>query len=275
MSPGATGPAFDGPQLCAGRVMHARLRPVKHRFAYPVAFLLLPLHELSGCRRPFFSLNRWNLLSFHERDHGPRDGTALIPWFNRLYRDVQQRRGLPAGDPAAAPETFSRVWLQTFPRVLGYVFNPVSFWYGYRADGSLLAILAEVSNTFGEHHNYLLANDDGRPIRDGDCFVRDKVFHVSPFFPVRGQYRFRFRLESGQPQVCIDYSDAGGELLRTALSGEPSPLTGRRALLTFLRFPLLTVGVVARIHWQAARLYFGKRVPFFRKPLPPIEETSS
>ena len=283
--------AHDGPQLCEGVVMHARLRPVEHRFVYPVAFCLLPLHRLAECRRHFFGLNRWNLLSFFERDHGPRDGSPLIPWFSRLYSShAASRRQSPQGDsfqsqknPANATlpaesggeSPFTEVWLQTFPRVLGYVFNPVSFWYGYRADGELIAILAEVSNTFGERHNYLLAHPDGRPIRDGEWFERDKVFHVSPFFPVRGHYHFRFHLEAGRPRVRIDYADAGGDLLRTAVSGIPAPLTGRRALTTFLRYPLLTVGVMARIHWQAALLYFGKRVPFFKKPAPPIEETTT
>ena len=277
--------APTGPQLCEGVVMHARLRPVEHHFVYPVAFCILPLHRLDDCRRSFFGINRWNLLSFLERDHGPRDGSPLIPWFSRLYlshRDSLHLQKNPANAtlPAASSSEspFAEVWLQTFPRVLGYVFYPVSFWYGYRADGELIAILAEVSNTFGERHNYLLAHPDGRPIRDGEWFERDKVFHVSPFFPVCGHYRFRFHLGSGQPRVRIDYGeggDSGGELLRTAVSGVPAPLTGRRALTTFLRYPLLTVGVMVRIHWQAALLYFGKRVQFFKKPAPPIEETTT
>lgn len=265
-----------GPQICEGKVMHARLRPSEHRFVYPVAYCLLPLHALGKSGNGCFGLDRFNLLSFYTRDHGPRDGTPLLPWFAALY-DREMTRRLQKSEAVAALTTtpFSEVWLQCFPRVLGYVFNPVSFWYGYRADGALMAILAEVSNTFGEHHNYLLAHDDGRPIVDGDVFTRDKVFHVSPFFPVRGHYSFRFHLENGRPRVRIDYADERGDLLRTALSGVPRPLNTLSALNTFLRYPLLTVGVMARIHWQAARLYFGKRVPFFRKPAPPIEETTS
>ena len=209
-----------------------------------------------------------------------------MPWFADLYLSRNLQKNIDNATLGATTngeersgalpnEPFSAVWLQTFPRVLGYVFNPVSFWYGYRADGALIAILAEVCNTFGERHNYLLAHPDERPIEDGECFERDKVFHVSPFFPVHGSYRFRFNLEAGRPRARIDYGDAGGDLLRTTVSGVPAPLTGRRALSTFLRYPLLTVGIVARIHWQAARLYFGKRVQFFKKPLPPTEETTS
>lgn len=262
-----------GPQICEGVVMHARLRPVEHRFVYPVAFCLLPLHQLADCGRTFFGINRWNFLSFFERDHGPCDGSPLIPWFSRLY--LKKVTPVTAAQTTDHPESpFGAVWMQTFPRVLGYVFNPVTFWYGYRTDGALIAILAEVRNTFGERHNYLLAHSDGRPIEDGEWFEHDKVFHVSPFFPVRGHYRFRFNLDAGRPRARIDYGDSGGDLLRTAVSGIPVPLTGRTALGTFLRYPLLTIGVVWRIHWQAALLYFGKRVQFFRKPAPPFEETS-
>ena len=264
----------DGPQICEGVVMHARLRPVQHQFVYPVAFCLLPLHQLETCQRRFFGINRWNLLSIHERDYGKRDGSSLIPWLTDLY--LQKIQGNATfNQKASQNKVFSEVWLQTFPRVLGYVFNPVSFWYGYDADGKLLAILAEVSNTFGERHNYLLAHTDGSTIEDGEWFERDKVFHVSPFFPVRGHYRFQFKLEDGKPRARIDYGDAAGDLLRTAISGTPAALTGRRALSTFIRYPMLTIGVVARIHWQAALLYFGKRVQFFKKPAPPTEETSS
>ena len=263
------GLSLNGPQLCEGVVMHARLRPVEHHFVYPVAFCLLPLHQLADCQRPFFGINRWRLFSFLERDHGPRDGSPLIPWLQNLY--LQKI----APSATAKPPIISAVWLQTFPRLLGFVFNPVSFWYAYRANGDLLAILAEVCNTFGERHNYLLAHADGRAIEEGEWFERDKVFHVSPFFPVRGQYRFNFQLQGGQPRCRIDYGDAAGDLLRTSVSGLPVPLTGRQALYTFLRYPFLTLGVVARIHWQAALLYFGKRVQFFKKPTPPSEETTS
>jgi hypothetical protein len=205
-------------------------------------------------------------MAFHDRDHGPRDGSPLLPWLQGL---VAARLG-----PARGAE-ITGAWLQTFPRVLGYVFNPVSFWYACRADGGLVAILAEVNNTFGEHHNYLLAHPDGRPIVDGDRFERDKVFHVSPFFPVRGHYRFRFALDGERPTVHVDYADAGGDLLRTAIAGTPRRLTGRAVAAALLAHPLFTLGVIARIHWQAARLYFGKRVAFFEKPLPPVEETTT
>ena len=260
------GSSLAAPLLMLGKVFHARLRPTRHHFAYPVLYCVLPLHALDAADRPGFGINRAALMAFHERDHGPRDGSPLLPWLRSL---VAARLG-----NARAQEIHS-VWLQSFPRMLGYVFNPVSFWYACRADGQVLTILAEVNNTFGEHHNYLLAHPDGRPIADGDRFERDKVFHVSPFFPVRGHYQFRFALAGDRPTVHIDYADAGGDLLRTAIAGSPRPLTGRAVAHALATHPLFTFGVMARIHWQAAKLYFGKRVAFFKKPIPPIEETTS
>lgn len=146
-----------------------------------------------------------------------------------------------------------------------------------------MAILAEVNNTFGERHNYLLAHQDGRPIGDGEVIERQKVFHVSPFMAVSGYYRFRFfvkdRSDHSSSEVgswrmaCIDHGDAAGDLLHTALSGTAAPLGSTSLLKAFFGYPLLTLGVVVRIHWQALRLWL-KRVPFFTKPEPPLEETT-
>ena len=164
-------------------------------------------------------------------------------------------------------------------RVLGFVFNPVSFWYCHNRSGDLMAVLAEVNNTFGERHNYLLAHPDGRRIRDGEVLVRRKVFHVSPFMAVAGYYRFLFyaRAESDQKpewsQVFIDHGDEHGDLLHTALSGKAMPLTSGVLLRAFIHYPLLTLGVVYRIHWQALRLWL-MHVPYFSKPQPPMEETT-
>jgi DUF1365 family protein len=128
-----------------------------------------------------------------------------------------------------------------------------------------------VRNTFGEHHNYLVVHADGRPIAATDTIRARKVFHVSPFFPVRGEYRFRFGTASGRSSAAIDYQEEGKRLLSTHLTGQASPLNGATLTRALLRFPLQTFGVVARIHWQALRLWL-KRVPFFRKPEPPLQE---
>jgi DUF1365 family protein len=157
------------------------------------------------------------------------------------------------------------VWLHCYPRVLGFTFKPVSFWYCHRADASLRAIVVEVNNTFGQRHCYLLDTP-----RYGTELRTDKVFHVSPFCPVEGGYRFRFMVDADRRRTVarIDYDDALGPVLQTSVSGtlEPiSPAVLRRALL---RYPLMTLAVVGRIHWQALRLFL-KRVRFFRVPTPP------
>ncbi len=245
------------PQLYLGHVMHRRLRPKPNAFVYPVFYIGLPLRRLAKANCGIFSVDRPNVLGFRTADHGPRDGSPLLPWIEQLLRE----RGLPSdGD----------IMLQTFPRVLGYVFNPVSFWYCHNAAGELIAVLADVNNTFGGHHAYLLHHADGAPIRDGEVLKADKSFHVSPFCEVEGGYRFRFHLDRPVPLVRIDYDDAEGELLLTSISGKAAAWTAGGLLRAFLRMPLLTLGVMARIHWQAFKLWL-KGVPF-RGAHPPAKQ---
>lgn len=235
-------------QLLSGTVMHRRLRPFAHRFAYPVFYLRLPLTRLEDAPIP---VNRAGLASFHYRDHGARDGTHPLEWI----RGVLAREGIDAD---------GEIWLHCFPRVLGYVFNPVSFWFCEDRAGNLRAVLAEVNNTFGERHSYLLA---------GDALEVKKVFHVSPFFPVSGRYRFRFSAHGARHVARVDYHDASGPQLLTAISGRAQPLTRARLARALLAHPAFTFGVIARIHWQALRLWW-KGAPFHAKPLPPREELS-
>lgn len=235
------------PKLCLGHVMHRRLRPVVNAFVYPVFYVQLPLRKLESSACALFSIDRHNLLSFHRRDHGPRDGSALLPWIEKLL----VAKGLPND---------GEIVLQTFPRVLGYVFNPVSFWYCHNRSGQLIAILAEVNNTFGGMHSYLL-HKWGESIADGDELQTDKLFHVSPFNEIEGGYRFRFQLERAVQLCCIDYDDADGELLLTSISGKPQVWSAGALLKAFLRMPFLTLGVIVRIHWQALKLWL-KGVPF-------------
>jgi DUF1365 family protein len=254
--------------LLRGQVMHRRLRPVAHRFVYPVCYCLLPLSTLSTMQAgtsPLFSINRFNLFSFHHADHGARDGSHPLPWI----RGVLQQAGVRAD---------GEVWLQCFPRVLGYVFNPVSFWFCHDASGALMAVLAEVNNTFGGRHHYLLAHADGSPLKDGEMLQADKVFPVSPFMAVSGEYRFRFHARDGDDGAPswrlarIDHGDAAGDLLHTAISGRAAPLSSALLLRAALAYPLQSLAVMLRIHWQALRLWC-KGAPFFRQSSIPLEDT--
>ncbi|WJJ94550.1 DUF1365 domain-containing protein [Neopusillimonas aromaticivorans] len=238
-----------------GQVRHTRLRPARNAFAYRTWFLLIPMrswrrHPINGLTR-----NRRGLVSFHDADHGD-GGPDALAWVENLLND-------------AGVQASGEIWLHTYPRVLGYVFNPVSFWYAHDAEGSLKAIVAEVNNTFGQRHSYVLTGPD---MRWGRELVATKTFHVSPFCQVTGAYRFRFMrsgktTENNERTVArIDYDDDQGPLLQTSVSGVLTPLTSGSLFKTVLSMPLLTLGIIARIHWQALKL-LAKRVPFSTKPL--------
>lgn len=257
-------PAADAlqPAVCFGAVMHERHVQAHNRFIYPTAFLRLPLTRLATLRAPLLGIERGNVFSFRNRDHGARDGSPLLPWIHALLR----AQGL-------AEICDGEIVLQTMPRIFGFVFNPVSFWFCHDRAGALRVVLAEVSNTFGERHNYLVHHPDQRPIVSGDELRASKCFHVSPFFPVRGEYRFRFEQRGAVHAVSIDLWDGGELQLSTRLSGRAQALDGGAMRKWLARQPFMTLGVVARIHWQALRLAL-RRVSFFRKPPPPIEETT-
>ncbi|MES2980659.1 MAG: DUF1365 domain-containing protein [Pseudomonadota bacterium] len=237
-----------------GEVRHTRLKPVRNAFSYPTYFLMLPLRALRSGGPGKLARNRAAALSFHDRDHGAGDDDCLA-WIDALLVQHGQH------------EATGEIWLHTYPRVLGYTFKPVSFWYCHNEAGALCTIVVEVNNTFGERHCYFLdAPAYGREM------TADKVFHVSPFCTLQGSYRFRFMraLHGGVQKTVarIDYDDASGPLLETSVSGTLVPLTGATVRLALWRYPAMTFGVMARIHWQALKLWL-KRVPFVRKPEPP------
>lgn len=246
------------PLIGFGQVRHTRLRPARHAFAYPTYFLMLPLRAMQRFGSGALAHNRPAWLSFFDADHGdgrpPAEG-GLLGWLEELLHS----QGIDDAD--------GEIWLHCYPRVLGYAFKPVSFWYCHTSAGALRAIVVEVNNTFGERHCYLVdAPRYGQELRAA------KVFHVSPFCQVDGNYRFRFmrteREGVAQTVVRIDLDDADGPLLQTSVSGVLEPATRQSLRRAIWRYPVMTLGVIAHIHWQAWRLW-RKRVPFFRKPEPP------
>ena len=247
-------------QLGIGHVYHKRLRPVIHQFQYPTYFLLLPLRSIYQANTVIapkqvlgdLSHNRRGLISFYDCDHGDGRENAL-QWLD----EVLVQHGI---DDASG-----EVWLHCYPRVMGYAFKPVSFWYCHHTSGALRAILVEVNNTFGERHCYLLS---GEALKENVELEAAKRFHVSPFCRTQGQYYFRFKHTTNITRVHVHYHDEQGPLLLTHVQGELAPTTRERLNYAFWRVPLMTWGVIWRIHWQAFLLW-RKKVPFFRKPKAP------
>lgn len=244
------------PLLGAGHVRHTRLRPRRHAFAYAVPFLLLPMR--SWGREPQAAAlprNRFAPISFHDTDHG-EGGPDALAWLEGLLA----QHGVTGCD--------GEIWLQCLPRIFGFAFKPVSFWFCHAAHGQLRAVVAEVNNTFGRRHCYVLS-----PAAWGHELQAGKTLHVSPFCTVEGHYRFRFlRSDASNRMVArIDYHDDAGLLLQTSISGTLQ--TARSALLwrTALAQPWQGLSILWRIHWQALRLWL-RRVPFNRDPAVPARQ---
>jgi len=242
--------------LIRGQVMHERLRPVLHRFVYPVFYVRVNLARLEELNSAWFGINRFRLASIRTRDYGKRDGSDLQDWM----RGILKQANISAD---------GEIWLQTFPRLFGFVFNPVSFWYCHDQDGALRAVLAEVNNTFGESHRYLLS--ERRAITAEVELISEKNMHVSPFCEVQGHYRFRFRDTAQTSLVSLDYYDEQGLLIKTAVGGKVQALTPHGIRRAVLLQPWLTLGIVAGIHWQALKLWI-KGVRYFSKPAAPTTE---
>jgi uncharacterized protein len=249
----------DAAALYVGAVMHARLKPVGHRFSYRVMSLLIDLDRLDEADRQsaLFGVNRPALYSFHEKDHGERDGSSLRAYAARCAA----AHGIDL--------TGGRVRLLCYPRLLGYAFNPLSVYFCYRADGMLALIIYEVRNTFGEIHAYAL------PLRPADVSsagirqAQDKLFYVSPFIAMTMRYYFRISPPHDTVKLRILEADREGPLLAATFSGRRRALTSAALLGVFFSLPLVTFKVMAAIHWEALRLWV-KGAPLVRRPPVPV-----
>lgn len=243
------------PQSCLydGEVMHWRKQPVQHRFTYRVFSLLLDIDKTDTLGLRLFAHNRFSLFSLHDRDHGERDGSPLRPWVERQLRahDIDLNGG--------------RVFLHAMPRLLGYVFNPLSVYWCYDSSGRLRALLCEVKNTFGEQHVYCLPVSPAHPVHEPVRQHAAKEFYVSPFIPMEAEYRFAIRAPEEALAIVIRETVAEGELLVATHTGTRRALSDGALLRAAFLFPLLTLKVVAAIHWQALRLWL-KGAPLQPRP---------
>jgi DUF1365 family protein len=237
--------ADDAAVLYFGEVMHARLKPMGHRFSYRVMSLLIDLDRLEAADRQsrLFGVNRAALYSFNEADHGMRDGSSL--------RAYAQRCAAMHGIDL----TGGRVLLLCYPRLLGYTFNPLSAYFCYRVDGGLALIIYEVRNTFGDIHAYVLPVKPGEISDAGVRQQQEKLFYVSPFVEMAMRYHFRVSPPGHTVKLRILATDREGPLLAATFHGQRHVLTTAALLRSFFALPLVTLKIEAAIHWEALRLW--------------------
>ncbi|MBE1206173.1 DUF1365 domain-containing protein [Aminobacter carboxidus] len=234
--------------LFLGEVMHMRVRPRRHRLHYRVFSLLLDFDELhaTSVASRLFGYNRRAMLSFWDADHGDGSAGGLRIWIEARLRE------------AGRLEEGMSIRVLCYPRILGYVFNPLTVYFCYASGGALRAILYEVCNTFGERHTYVIPVEDGTtgPVRQGCA----KELYVSPFTPMSCFYRFHIEPPGNNVLVRIDESDAEGLLLVASFSGQREPLSDRALLRALFHYPLMTIKVTVGIHWEALRIWW-KGIP--------------
>lgn len=229
-------------------VMHARFGAVPYRFNYKVVSLCIDIDKVAEevAAVGGLSLNRFNLASLYFKDYGARDGRPWREWADTLLAEY----GLP--------QAAARIELVCLPRFFGWTFNPLAMWYAYNAQGALVGIIAEVSNTFGQWHHYVLV-DGGRPLSQGTGnqvkAVADKVFHVSPFLGMQCRYRFRFNAPAGDYRLAIHESENDEPRLVATQAGQYQPLTRANLLKAVMRQPFNTFKVMALIHWWALKIW--------------------
>jgi len=243
----------------AGETYHGRRGATQNAFRYTVDYVMMDAEK--PLPTPYlFSRNARNVASLNDSDHGgaPEKGSGA-----KWVRKTLAENGI---------ELDGRIEIIAQPRILGHCFNPVSFWLCYDRKGVLRVVIAEVNNTYGDRHSYFCHHDDLRPIRADETLTAKKIFYVSPFQPVAGEYSFRFDIRADRIAIRIEFTSPESGLIAT-LSGNRTPLTSFSILWALLRRPLGSRRVLALIHWQALRLW-QKGVSFRSRPQPPLEEVS-
>ena len=225
-----------------GEVIHKRFKPKVHYFRYKVFSLLIDLDELNTLNDliPYFSYNRFNLISFYDKDHGYRDGSSLKQWVIKNLKD------------AGIKDQEINIKLLCYPRIFGYVFNPLSVFFVYDKNKSLIAILYEVKNTFGEQHTYVFQINSDQNIIENSCI---KKFFVSPFMDLKSEYFFKILIPGNKLSIVIDQRDSEGKLLFASQDGKRCELTSKNLLFSYLKHPLMTFKIISAIHFEALRLW--------------------
>ena len=239
-------------KIYSGQVIHTRFKPKKHNFKYKVFSLLIDLDEIKEINNNLnlFSYNRFNLISFFDKDHGNRDGGNIKEWVrkNLIKKNIKFHS--------------LRVEILCYPRILGYVFNPLSILYVYNEKNELISIFYEVKNTFGEQHTYIFETKDQKLIKN-KC---DKKFYVSPFIDMECEYNFSVTKPGDSISVIINQHDKEGKLLFASQDGKRQDLTSKNLIVNYLKHPLMTFKVIVAIHYEAFKLWF-KKVKLVKKKI--------
>ena len=243
-----------------GTVIHKRFKPKKHYFKYSVFSLLIDLSDLNNLNKniSFFSYNRFNLISFFDKDHGQRDGSSLTEW---VKKNLEENN------------IFSkdiRIKLLCYPRIFGYVFNPLSVFFVYDHNENLISILYEVKNTFGEQHTYIFKINIKNKQIFNNC---KKKFYVSPFMDLESKYFFKVLIPNERLSVIIDQRDKEGKLLFASQDGERVKLSSKNLLISYLKHPLMTLKIISAIHYEALKLWM-KGIKLVKKNLKIKNNTS-
>ena len=236
-----------------GQVIHKRFKPKVHYFKYKVFSLLIDLSELDILDKKinFFSINKFNLISFHEKDHGERDGSSLNKWVHQnLEKNNIQTKDI-------------KIKILCYPRIFGFVFNPLSVFYVYNLKDQLISILYEVKNTFGEQHTYIFKVTKDSNLIQNNC---SKKFHVSPFIEMNCNYFFRLLKPGNKISVIIDQYDSEDQILYASQDGARSDFNTKNLIKSYLKHPIMTFKIILAIHFEAFKLW-AKGIKFIKKKI--------
>ena len=239
-------------KIYTGKVIHKRFKPKEHYFKYNVFSLLIDLNELEEIKKyiKFFSYNKFNIISFYDKDHGDRDGSSIKLWVKKNLRNI----GIMTEDIS--------IKLLCYPRIFGYVFNPLSTYFIYNKHSELISIFYEVKNTFGEQHTYIFKAQDEKTVQN-KC---KKKFYVSPFIEMDCEYHFKTLNPREQLSVVINQNDKDGKLLFASQDGISKDLNNKNLILSYLTHPLMTFKIIGAIHYEAFKLW-AKRIKLIAKKI--------
>ena len=239
-------------KIYTGKVIHKRFKPKEHYFKYNVFSLLIDLNELEEINKyiKFFSYNKFNIISFYDKDHGDRDGSSIKLWVKKNLKNI----GIMTED--------IRIKLLCYPRIFGYVFNPLSTYFIYNKHSELISIFYEVKNTFGEQHTYIFKAQDEKTVQN-KC---KKKFYVSPFIEMDCEYHFKTLNPREQLSVVINQNDKDGKLLFASQDGISKDFNNKNLILSYLTHPLMTFKIIGAIHYEAFKLW-AKRIKLIAKKI--------